>query len=237
MNTKALLPFLAMALTFSGCIYGPGSYGSGLGDVYVSWTLPANASHAQPTCSQAGVTHVAVSIDGGVASIYDCNEGLVPGMVWLRNLSRGSHSIRLWARDAEGFVYYSYAGTLPVREDESIAAEYPLAWAVGGAMVQAAFWQSTTPQNCTQAGLTDITVHLQNEAGEYIYGNAGYTRACTTLAFSFDYLTPGRYWVYVQGSGTQGAYSSSEVTPPFVDVTAGVWPTAAHAVQVHTYKE
>ena len=144
--------------------------------------------------------------------------------VLLEDIQSGTRPIKIWARDEDDFVYYSYSGTVQVLAYSSVAPTYEIPWAVGSVSVLVTLIDGVDELTCAEAGLTDLVIDLVDQNGDPVYAE-GYTRSCTTEPFYIDYLDPGRYWIYVSGdedTGTAGyEYQSDWDFPPYFDVIAG----------------
>lgn len=79
---------------------------------YLIWRFPPFGGASSPTCSQAGVARVFVSIDGGSSDEYSCEEGFSDSGAPTRLLEAGNHSLNILATDAADHPLYRFDGTL-----------------------------------------------------------------------------------------------------------------------------
>jgi len=203
---------------------------------YLSWTLPANSASDFPNCTQAGVSVVDVSIDGAAPVRYACASGFGSSSVQTDYLDAGSHSIELVGRDSAGYPYYSYRGTLMTYSNAPSAGEYALSWAVGGVAIRWSLINGGT-LNCSQAQVQSMSINFVDSKGNLVYGPTGDLQACDSAPVVYDYLLPGTYKVYVQGTGPGGTYLSSSASPITVTVKAGLFVSEVNAVNVPLYKQ
>lgn len=215
-------------LTPSG---SPGSY------AYISWSFPANTTSPNPTCAQAGVVSVDVSIDGGAWARLSCTEGSGTNQVRSPFLSPGSHSIAFIGVGSGGQHYYYTHGTLETRAGSPISASYQLR-PVGGLAVRWELLDGTVRKTCTQAGVTGVTINLQNVAtGELVYGTAGDAQRCDGAPILYNYLEPGNYRVYIRGTGPGVFYTNENNSPPTLTVRAFEPKSSADAVTLVLKRE
>lgn len=206
---------------------------------YLAWTFPPNGASSNPSCSQAGVTTVYVSIDGAAEYSVACTAGWSTTGVQTQVLSVGSHSIDLSAVDSSGYRYYAKRSTLLVQAGTPVLNTYALDWAVGGAAVAWTLVDGTVARTCAQAGITQVTVNFQDTtSGALLYGMAGDVQPCTAGAVKYDFLTPGRYKVLIEGAGSGGSLYTSNTTlgAPEVTITAGVFKSTSDAQNVVMYR-
>ncbi len=204
---------------------GPTSY------AYLTWRFPANQASGNPNCAQAGVSFVDVSIDGAAFVRFNCEDGFLQPGVLTPYLEPGTHSIRFMAVNADGYPYYRFDGSLQTFAGNPVGAEYHLGWAVGGAGVRWELTNGSVAQTCQQAGVTDVWINFQDANGQFVYAGAGDKQSCLAAPVFYDFLLPGTYRVFVQGTGPGGTYASNAQNPPMVTVQAGEFPDASLAVQ------
>lgn len=186
---------------------------------FLQWTFPAVSASSNPTCSQAGITSVRVSIDGTTPVAVPCDVGQTSAGYQTGSLSPGSHSISFSAVDANGFEYFGGTSTVT---PSSATQVYDLQWTVGTTALRWTLADSGATVGCGQAGVTDVFVNFKDSNGTFVYADAGVSVSCTLggAGQSF-YLRPGAYTVYVQASGAGGALYASQ--PYAVNVSAGVF--------------
>lgn len=204
---------------------------------YLSWTFPANGSSWNPTCTQAGVVSVDVSIDGGAWSRLDCTEGWNDSQVVTPYLTQGSHTLAFIGWSSGGQPYYYATGAVETRTGAPVAASFQLG-AVGGMAIRWELFDGSSYETCAEAGLTGMAINLLNKAtGELVFGIAGDTQSCDGAPIIYSYLAPGDYEVYVHGlSGSTVAYANDD-SPMTVTVTAFQQKTAADAVTLTLLKQ
>jgi hypothetical protein len=212
---------------------------SSSGYAYLQWTFPPNSVSNNPSCTQAGVTHVYISIDGAAETAIACASGwnTNPG-VQTAALSLGTHTIDLTATDSTGYAYYSKRSTLSVTAAGTIQI-YDLDWAVGGAAVAWTLVDGSIARTCGQAGVSSVTVNFQDTtSGALLYGTAGDSQPCSAGAVVYDFLTPGRYNVIVEGVGTGGSLYTSSTTlgTPEITISAGVFVDSSQSSNVVMYR-
>ncbi|MBK7860371.1 MAG: hypothetical protein IPJ65_17515 [Archangiaceae bacterium] len=222
--TAALALFLAMPLT--GCIIVDKTP-STTGTAALVWTFPPNSAASNPTCAQAGVTKVFVSIDNGSWVEYACADGQTTAGVSSPLLSVGTHSIALSATNSMGYEYYAKSSSLPISATSSLQ-QYDLDWAVGGATVH---WVVTdasgsVTQTCGQSGIDTVYVNFRDSAGNLVYEGAGDPEPCSAGAIVYSFIKPGTYDVFLGANGAgSSSYESSRLSPPRVTIQAGVFPS------------
>jgi hypothetical protein len=188
---------------------------------YLTWSFPPNSISANPTCSQAGVDVVDVTIDQGQPQRYACSDGQTqPGALTVP-LNAGQHTITLVASSqAIGYPYYwLLRGVLQTTASTPVSAAYLLQWAVGGVSVQ---WQ-ISGNDCFNIPV--IYVNFRDSNGNFLYPGAGDRQNCTDGlapggAIRYDYLPQGNYSLTLQGLASGGfLYTNYPYTP--VTITAG----------------
>src|SRR6478672_1706003 len=103
MNLRSVVPMAVLfALPLSGCIIVSDKTD---GTASLVWTFPPNSVSQNPTCSEAGVTTVKVSIDSGDWISIKCEDGQTVSGASTPRLSRGSHTITLSAVNQAGYEY------------------------------------------------------------------------------------------------------------------------------------
>lgn len=212
---------------------------SSTGYAYLQWTFPPNSASSNPSCSQAGVTYVYVSIDGAAEYAVNCTEGwnTNPGVLTAA-LAIGSHTIDLTATDSTGYAYYAARSTLVISAQSTIQT-FALGWAVGGAAVSWTLVDGSVSRTCAQAGITTVKVNFQDTTtGALLYGTAGDLQPCSAGAVVYDFLTPGRYKVLIEGTGTGGSLYTSNTTlgAPEITITAGQFVTSSQATNAVMYR-
>ncbi|HYO70994.1 MAG TPA: hypothetical protein VEU33_33440 [Archangium sp.] len=216
-------------LTPSG---GPSSY------AYVSWSFPPNTTSPNPTCAQAGVVSVDVSIDGGAWTRLNCTNGAGTNQIRSPFLSPGSHTIALIGVGSGGQHYYYTQSTMETRAGSPVSVSYQLR-PVGGLAVRWELLDGTVTRTCAQAGVTTMRINLLNLAtGELVYGSSGDSQPCTGAPVLYNYLEPGNYRVYIRGTGgTSVFYSNENNSPPTLTVRAFEPKTSADAVTIVLKRE
>jgi hypothetical protein len=189
---------------------------------YVSWSFPGN-----PTCAQANVTSMKISLDNGPWENVDCAAGMVDGGLASPDLTPGNHTIRIaaygrdkWGRD--GLLLYNTLGTMTLPRSGSIAASFQL-FAVGGMSLKWKFWDGYASKfkDCAEAGVDRVVIHLFDlSANRYVFGEAGESVACTLAPVIYSDMKPGQYKVYMYGMSGSAKLYSSESTPETVTVEA-----------------
>ncbi len=199
---------------------------------YLTWRFPPNSAANNPTCAQAGVAFVDITIDGDTAR-FNCSEGFKQPGVQTPYLQPGSHSITFVGLSADSYPYYRYNGTLVTRAGDPVSAEYNLAWGVGGAAFKWQLTNGSTGQTCGSSGVTTMSINFKDASGNWVYGGTGDAQDCTAAPIVYSYLQPGTYAVFIEGRGAGGIlYRSNGDYPPMVTVQAGqfVGPESAMTV-------
>jgi hypothetical protein len=192
---------------------------------FLQWTFPANGSVSNPTCSQAGIVNVMVSIDGTAAVSVPCEQGQSTAGYETGLLTPGGHTVTFSAVDANGFEYYGGNSTVTA---SSMPQVFDLAWTVGTTALRWTLADTGATVTCGQAGVTQVYVNFKDGNGTFVYPGSGTAVDCTQgpVGTSF-YLRPGSYTAYVQGTGTGGDLYTSQPFP--VTVSAGVFADEACA--------
>lgn len=191
---------------------------------YLSWRFPPNQASQNPTCDQAGVTTVKVTIDGvPVSPAYHCEDGTTAQGVATPYLAPGNHDILIEAVDDSNYRYYYYQGTLQTFAYSPASQIYDLKWSVGGASVSWTFTEDgNTSFGCNAAGVDTVYVNFQDQFGNFVYPDAGDQVTCGAKPVMYNYLQGGTYKVFVQATGPGGvAYSSNMDSPPQITVIPG----------------
>jgi hypothetical protein len=200
---------------------------TGPGDLTVRWSFPPLAGAPAPTCSQATITTVSVSVNGGTPQSVTCSVGEPAGMgVTLPNQS-GTVRLDLAAADATGFVFF--------RKQESVAiagatrVTVALDWDVGSLPVRWELRENGQPRTCAQVGVSTVVLNLRTSTGTFLYPGAGADVPCndatTGQATVFPYLPRGTFDVFFQAVGTGGKlFKTDQASPPRVTVRAGQFP-------------
>lgn len=208
------------------------------GYAYLQWTFPANSVANNPTCSQAGVTHVYISIDGAAEYAVTCNSGQTSTGVQTSALTIGTHTIDLTAVDSTGYAYYSKRSSLSVTASGTLQI-FALDWAVGGAAVSWTLVDGNVSRTCAQAGITNVKINFQDTtSGQLLYGTAGDIQPCSAGSVVYDFLVPGRYKIIIEGSTSGGTLYTTNTTlgTPETTVTAGTFVTSGQAVSTVMYR-
>lgn len=196
----------------------------------ISWYFPPNSSSSNPSCSQAYVTSVKASIDGGEWVTLNCQDGMTNGGVPSPYLNPGTHTLQLvaYGRDSagrDGMPLYNSQGTFTTTSGSPTSQNFRF-YEVGGISVRWDLWDGYQYRNCTEAGLTGMIINLRDKVtGELVYGTAGDPQACTGAPILYQFLKPGSYDVYIRGMiGSTVAYTN-EASPTTVTVSAFVQKT------------
>ena len=186
---------------------------------YLTWTFPPLSGIPSPSCAQARIDVVDVTIDQGAPTRYACADGQTQQGVVSVPMSIGPHNITLAASSAEvghTYPYYKLVSTLTTSA-APVAAAYPLRWAVGGVSVQWDFISGS----CTT--VSAIYVNFLDPFGNLLYGPSGNRQNCVDGLFpgviAYDYLPPGSYLLTLQGSYGSTVYTNTPY--PSVTITAG----------------
>ncbi|MBX7113478.1 MAG: hypothetical protein K1X64_04020 [Myxococcaceae bacterium] len=199
---------------------------------YLSWSFPPSANQNNPSCQQVGVTDVVVYIDSQAGQRVGCSVGQsVDGSV-TPYLSAGVHNVRLSALASNGAELYSFVGTFTTALGAPTAQAFLLQWSVGGVAVKWSLRENSAILSCAQAGVTEVFVNFQDAQNNLVYADAGLSQNCSGDAATFN-LRPGAYKIFVQAAGSgDRLYQSNMAAPPSVNVTAGVFPSAASALTI-----
>jgi hypothetical protein len=203
---------------------------------FLYWSFPALDGDLEPSCEQAGIDWVDVSIDGAPWVRYACSEGTSEAGAQTPMLDSGRHSIELVAIDSLGYDWYAARSVLDTRVGQPSAAEYSLQWSVGGAAVGWQLTDGSYGESCWQAGVDSVYVNFEDEAGNMVFEGSGDLHPCDASLLLYT-LRPGSYRVFVTATGPYGAlYVSNEANPPVVYIDAGVFPDESWATTVQLYR-
>jgi hypothetical protein len=196
---------------------------------YISWSFPANSASGNPSCLQANVNLVKVSIDNGPWENLDCTTGMINGGVASPDLDPGNHTISLiaYGRDKynrDGMPLYSTQGTMTLPRSGAISVSYRF-FEVGGMSLKWQLWDGYVNKykTCAEAGLTGVRINLIDVATNTpVYGTAGDPYSCTAAPVVYNFLKPGQYKVYIRGMVDQTISYTNEydTTPTIVTVAA-----------------
>ncbi len=191
---------------------------------YLTWSFPASSVSPNPSCEQARVDAVDVTIDQGPTTRYACRDGQTQQGVASVPMSIGTHTITLAASSAEvghGYPYYQLVSYLTTTSATPVPAPYRLQWAVGGVSVQ---WD-ISGGDCTT--IPNVYVNFRDSSGNLLYGPSGdgpngNRQPCPgglapSGAIAYDYLPPGSYVLTLQD--LTGVYTNTPYPP--VTITAG----------------
>ncbi|QRN99737.1 hypothetical protein JRI60_12260 [Archangium violaceum] len=205
----------------------PGSF------AYISWSFEGNTSSPNPSCYQAGVTHVDARIDNGEWARFSCAEGTGSAQVQSPFLAPGQHTIELVGvrvTSAGEEPFYHRTSTLTTQAGSPISVSYGLN-AVGGLSLRWELIDGSISKTCAQSGVTQVTIHLYDETRkQYVYGDAGDVHPCNGAPIIYNFLRPGYYTVIMDGTGPGGVfYTNRYNSPPSRPVTAFVQETEGDA--------
>jgi len=187
---------------------------------HLSWTFPPLSGIPNPSCAQARIGVVDVTIDQGAPTRYACADGQTqPGVVSVP-MSIGTHTITLAASSADvnyGYPYYKLISTVTTTSTTPVyPPAYQLPWVVGGVAVQ---WD-INGGNC--GPISTIYVNFMDPSGNLLYGPSGDPQNCGGGLFSairYDYLPSGNYFLTLQGSYGGTVYTNTPYPP--VTINAG----------------
>lgn len=196
----------------------PGSF------AYISWAFEGNTGSSNPTCYQAGVTHVDARIDNGEWVRFACAEGMGGEQVQSPFLAPGQHTIEFVGVRVSGSYeepFYYRTGTLTTQAGSPISVSYSL-WAVGGLSLRWELIDGSISKTCAQSGVTQVTIHLFDETRQqYVYGDTGDVHRCDGAPVIYNFLRPGNYRVIMDATGPGGIfYTNRYNSPPSRTVTA-----------------
>jgi hypothetical protein len=208
------------------------------GEVRVKWSFPPLSVAQRPTCAQATMTRVKVSVNGGAAQEVNCSVGEPSGSGFrISNLS-GTVRVALEASDMTGFVYFSKEERVVPSAMGSTDVTVALEWAVGSLPVRWEFRESGQAKSCAQVGVTSVYLNLRTSTGQFLYPGAGAEVTCndamTGQATVFPYLPPGSFDVFFQAVGSSmRLFKTDQTNPPKVTVRAGEFPMLSAATPVY----
>ncbi len=210
---------------------GPNSF------AYLGWTFPPLAGAANPTCTQAGITSVKVSIDGAADKTYACSEGVgTTPTAQTPYLASGSHSIRLSAVDSVGYEYFRFTGTLTTFAGNPVDAAYQLPWSVGGVAVKWSISDSLGAISCAMAGITDMYINFEDLQAHLVYpsttSSPGDKKPCNSSGVEYPYLKPGIYKVRLTAFGSGTSVYQEAIPAVTVTVVAGQFVTVGSATNI-----
>jgi hypothetical protein len=188
---------------------------------YLTWSFPPNSQSSNPTCSQAGVDVVDVTIDQ-VTQRYNCSAGQAQPGVVSGPLNPGTHSIVLAASSQSmGYPYYRMVSSLQTTAGTPVSAAYGLQWAVGGVSIQ---WL-INGSDCSN--LPSVFVNFSDSNGNFLYPGSGDRQNCSdglapSRAIRYDFLPSGNYSLILQGLASGGVLFTNSPYPP-VAIAAGVF--------------
>jgi hypothetical protein len=218
------------------------------GSIYLNWTFPPSSiSGGQPaSCAQTSgpISNVDVSVDGAAPTALRCTDGQTNPGVLIQGLAGGTHTIKLDARDANGFYYYQKVSSFTVVAAQASQQTFTFDWYAGSLAIRWAFANSATQLTCAQAGIQrgvqlnvpTVYVNLRDSQGNYLYASPGVEVPCqtaTTQGTVFPYLPPGTYQFFAQAYGTGNVlYQTSTVAPITVSVASGQFPVIDGTTQI-----
>lgn len=191
----------------------------------ISWYFPPNSSSSNPSCSQAYVTSIKASIDGGEWVTLNCQDGTTGGGVPSPYLSPGTHTLQLvaYGRDTsgrDGMPLYNSQGTFTTTSGSPTSQSFRF-YEVGGMSLRWDLLDGSTYRTCAQAGVTGVLINMQNRTtGEWVYGTAGDSQSCTGAPILYQFLKPGTYDVYIHGLSGSAVTYDNDSTPLSVTVRA-----------------
>ena len=194
---------------------------------YLTWHFPALGANTNPSCADALVTNVSVSIDGATATLVPCASGRTTPGAQTAFLPAGTHTIDLFGYDNSGYLLYQAYSTLVTTAGAPVAADYLIDWAVGGATLAWTLSENSVIVTCAQAGITTVYVDFKDVSGNLVYGPYGDPRPCGSPIVYYDYLHEGTYKVLLSAAGTGSTYYDNWANPPSVAVVNGVFPATA----------
>ena len=210
---------------------------------YLSWSFEANTSSPNPSCAQAGVTHVDVRIDGAVKwTRLTCESGLGSKQVASDYLEPGEHTIEYMGVNVSGTTelpYYYRSGKVTTTKSAPVSASFTLR-EVGGIALRWAFIDGSLGKSCAEAGVSHVLINLRDvKTDALLYGDAGIKKDCKDPSFIDRFVPPGDYTVYVRGINSAAAtlYSNENSNPPTLTVKGRVQKTEADATTIYTRKQ
>lgn len=230
----------------------PGSGGGGGGGgggtsayAYVGWAFEASTTSTAPNCTQAGVTHVDVRLDGkGDWTRFTCTEGFGTNRMTSPYLAPGTHTLELKGLKVNGtseVPYYYRSGTMKLEAGSPADYVFTLN-AVGGLSVRWELINGSLSKTCAEAGVSKVNINFQDSTGAWVYGGAkdvGDVQSCVGAPILYQYLRPGTYKVFVRGlnASDQLLYSNENYSPPALTVKAFEQKTKEDAVTIYVQKK
>jgi hypothetical protein len=187
-----------------------------------------------PTCAQAGVVNVLISLDESIPVSVGCAAGFgtIPG-VQTMSVAPGAHSLTITAVNSTGYAYYRFTGSLTTAAGTPQSVAHQLPWAVGGTAVRWTLSDSGNPVSCATAGIGNVSINFFDGENVAVYGNAGDSKPCSSAGVTYPYLRPGTYAVSISAQGASNSiYVSDDTAPVMVNVVAGQFVDVAGAVTV-----
>lgn len=239
----SLAMLASVAMSAAGCICVVPNKQSG--NIVLTWTFDGQTCAQQASWAASTgaprVTTVTVDIPGHTLrnnGTYPCTNSLGGDSIELADFAAGTYSYTVRGWSAQSDELYSTSGTITVNGD--VANDVSLRAEKGGMALRWQFWNGTSYLSCSQAGVQNVYVNLQDSAGFWVYGNlnngAGYQIPCTTAwgdGVTFPWLAPGTYTIVVQGYDTaSNLYRTDPATPPTEYVTAAVFPLVNNTTQI-----
>jgi hypothetical protein len=198
------------------------------GGVYVSWTFPPSftSGNAPATCAQTSgpVASMKVSFDNGTPLDVNCIDGQTSPGALFSNLTAGTHTIDISARDATDYEFYGKASTVTVIAGATAAQQFSLDWSVGSLAVS---WRFPGNLTCAALSVSYVYVNFKDHTGNLVYPASGLKVPCLNGGVQgtvIDYLYADAYTptFTAAGAGTIQYVDASNTSP--VVVTAGVFP-------------
>ncbi|WP_141323754.1 hypothetical protein [Myxococcus sp. AB025B] len=186
-------------------------------------------------CSQAGVTHVELRIDGGPWERFSCSAGSAGATITNTNLGAGNHDLQLVAVDAQNNPWYYYTGSFSVPSGGSANVLASL-WVIGGASIKWELRAGGAALSCSQAGINDVAINFRDVfTGELVYGIVGDVHGCNDAPVVFEFLRPGRYQVEMFARANNGVEYRSVANSVTVDVVGHSFPGPNNALLVSLF--
>lgn len=192
------------------------------GAMYVSWDFPAGTT---VTCGQY-LPWVDIVVDNGTPVTVNCADGATSPGVLIQNLTPGTHTLDVMARNADNFYYYRTVTQVGIYAGGASAQQISLQWIVGSATLKWSFSNGVTQLNCAQAGVVgDIAITLRDRSDNT---DTPLSVPCLNngvQGVQIPFVYYGEYEVFLAAVGTGGVeYRSDWNNPPTVTVEAGEFP-------------